>query len=1819
MEPSFSIEVGSVVQLVRDNDMVDGPYLVNYLSPTQLVLADPEGKRTLPISNGEISAPPGVKTLRIIYTPKTPGYVALIGAKVGDTLEMSLADNSVVQAKVLSIANDMLEVQVGEKKLYLDFAYRGIDPSWGIDAIRVAKSTTPAGTPPPAPAPVTPEATPARPSPEAAPGPPLSTPSSTPSPPLADIDDDDEAEAAAAAAGEVAPPEEDLDAFEQALEEGTLIGDLAAATVRPPLRLTNVQQDIVRADKIRFLGALGEVQQKVAVSEDEQRYTLEHQVQDLLDALLGEHPSNPDPRVLRRIQNTINRFRVLYQDHTRIGGNGVALGPEPIQSTPFPLAAALADPEFSTFWLLPTTVAAKKFYDTEGADEVGGVEFQRDQIIEAQNDAEASAQRNEPPYPKGRVAGTIMAAQPYLEPYAPELDRDEDEDDGEGIPVPLPKPATQVVVTTGTNETYAVKEGQLAVVPMMTWRATPTGEYGTQVPAPLGETIVKQFPAGPKKQVERTGYLSLGLGGAELARRLHGNVYDRAVINNYSRPYAHRSTKLAEAGRQAIDGALPDAGAVPFRSMMESYDVYLNKLAPKAEELVNMLYRQEPGPTNLPAAQRALTAFGAHINKLPFHANLVLRLRMQEAIGKIKAEEAQRLAANQRYANIRPQAFKRYSLAELMPPEVPKQYRLRRDALVLEAMARIMRVDQGAAFYYDVALTQHDSSLPRAITELAQEGMPLQPHTPEGAAPPVKEAAGCSLGQVAKHYDTETAMNTDLQKALTGGLRFDAELDPTRKDVLEAVPRPPGMEDPEYIGMLVEHLTKENGLRPEVARTEAESLVSGGRTVQVGDYVTVGPLRTVYRLGPGEWVGNEPATSTGDGKKVCANLFDCIPGSNECETSEQMHNEAMVSYLREEANKMMSRPSERENYGAEALRNLPRLIEFARKRQTQGAGDLAAVGKSDEEAVQSPHLPLLQAILAQSDLATKQSDLRRFEQKFTVPGPTEWVRVCKDTGVPIFPTFLSELADAYYRGEYVDALEKVCATRGTLSEMGDMWVDKYSGMTIKVIDYAVDPATATDALPEPPVALLAGLITEDGPESTSEEADIVRQAVKGVGSALGIELSNDQMEFIQGQVVMGLAARLPSRTDYDARRERMRTQKNKTLPSYDFISENMTVQLALCGFIVAVQTAERPTKAKRFIPGCPRTLVGFPLTPDIKEDTAARTVACVVNRIKTDNPPWTTLEKTGEQALTKQLMKFLAIMSETPSVAGLLETRRAAPVEADEQEEESVVVGAWPGYLPPSDPPQRGDQRVEADRFRPDYVDHLATAWAAMKPGFALQAEERKVIRASEPQLKTINGVPYTNNACCAGRSLRPKDTAQMVRLADALGRRTLSWRRCVHSPAFVLTKDTKRVYPPIPQEDDEATEEAVIQRYCGGDPSQSASALAECPGPDQSRRVGSMRVRVEEVLAAVFRASAVPDPEPAVVPQPNPRGFQDRARALAQLCVDLTTARTGDRALLDQAMQLRDSAETAVRTEIEKTKMAAVFRQNTLRSIQAITRLNEVDDLIAATEWVSRTWPSIITEELSATPPVPPRHWGLSRRHQDDVMKLWTRQIEAFVPFYGNEPLRPLLLGSLGTPSLADLLSHTAEALRVRIGRNPGDPLTNVLVVLAQTGLLIAFDLGRFVPEGVALPKQLGALLLVFAQMTGTRISSTREALESMRRRLLVAKEKEKDQITNFLKNLTDEQREIENLMKNNKLGKWGKGQSKELYSYTKESYDAEMAELEAREANDVQLRDALGRVRVGAEIDELLDDPDVAEAMDMSGLAEDDDFGDLDGDEGF
>ena len=56
-------------------------------------------------------------------------------------------------------------------------------------------------------------------------------------------------------------------------------------------------------------------------------------------------------------------------------------------------------------------------------------------------------------------------------------------------------------------------------------------------------------------------------------------------------------------------------------------------------------------------------------------------------------------------------------------------------------------------------------------------------------------------------------------------------------------------------------------------------------------------------------------------------------------------------------------------------------------------------------------------------------------------------------------------------------------------------------------------------------------------------------------------------------------------------------------------------------------------------------------------------------------------------------------------------------------------------------------------------------------------------------------------------------------------------------------------------------------------------------------------------------------------------------------------------------------------------------------------------------------------------------------------------------------------------------------------------------------------------------------------------------------------------------MKNLNIEEREIENIFKNNKLEKWNKGLQKGLTQYVKENYDEERDEMEAKMIRDKKL----------------------------------------------
>tara|TARA_Y100001980_G_C14373060_1_gene177395 strand:- start:313 stop:714 length:402 start_codon:yes stop_codon:yes gene_type:complete len=72
---------------------------------------------------------------------------------------------------------------------------------------------------------------------------------------------------------------------------------------------------------------------------------------------------------------------------------------------------------------------------------------------------------------------------------------------------------------------------------------------------------------------------------------------------------------------------------------------------------------------------------------------------------------------------------------------------------------------------------------------------------------------------------------------------------------------------------------------------------------------------------------------------------------------------------------------------------------------------------------------------------------------------------------------------------------------------------------------------------------------------------------------------------------------------------------------------------------------------------------------------------------------------------------------------------------------------------------------------------------------------------------------------------------------------------------------------------------------------------------------------------------------------------------------------------------------------------------------------------------------------------------------------------------------------------------------------------------------------------------------------------------------RVLRSKEKEKDDITEKLKLLSDDDRNVDNIFRTHKLGDWGKGLKKGLTEYDVDTYDDEREKLEQNMLKDIKL----------------------------------------------
>jgi hypothetical protein len=122
-------------------------------------------------------------------------------------------------------------------------------------------------------------------------------------------------------------------------------------------------------------------------------------------------------------------------------------------------------------------------------------------------------------------------------------------------------------------------------------------------------------------------------------------------------------------------------------------------------------------------------------------------------------------------------------------------------------------------------------------------------------------------------------------------------------------------------------------------------------------------------------------------------------------------------------------------------------------------------------------------------------------------------------------------------------------------------------------------------------------------------------------------------------------------------------------------------------------------------------------------------------------------------------------------------------------------------------------------------------------------------------------------------------------------------------------------------------------------------------------------------------------------------------------------------------------------------------------------------------------------------------------------------------------------------------------------------------------------------------LKQKIAQLIVAFFEIFDNQKDVADISYEEILDRVFKLREGEKDMVTDRLKNLTDEERDADTILKINKLGVWSKGLQKGLTTYVKETYDDERDFRDEMDKIEKKLR-SKNRNMGDGDLDQMMDD---------------------------
>jgi hypothetical protein len=291
--------------------------------------------------------------------------------------------------------------------------------------------------------------------------------------------------------------------------------------------------------------------------------------------------------------------------------------------------------------------------------------------------------------------------------------------------------------------------------------------------------------------------------------------------------------------------------------------------------------------------------------------------------------------------------------------------------------------------------------------------------------------------------------------------------------------------------------------------------------------------------------------------------------------------------------------------------------------------------------------------------------------------------------------------------------------------------------------------------------------------------------------------------------------------------------------------------------------------------------------------------------------------------------------------------------------------------------------------------------------------------------------------------------------------------------------------------------------------------------------------------------------------------------------------------------------------------------RMRNIETISDDTMYNYINFYRNFVSLLSVVFPTMIVNEQIQTIECPV-YWGISQKHASDLKSNVEDYYEPLKKFYGNNTIQNILIEiqnkckgivllSDETPGLTNIKIKDIETYSVfdkrmttllyeyyillvfteyinlskdpkllsKISATDGSDLEGLSDVLIEQQLRFSETEQQLIGgEVVTVQENVAKLLVAYANMMMKSKESIDMSYDTIMDRVFKLKETEKYTFTDRLRNLTEEERAVDTILKINKLGVWSKGLMKGIKEYDPENYDQEREMMEKIAEVDKKVR---------------------------------------------